>query len=70
MMEDRQAELSRKYLEEYLASRGHTWESVHALPPDQARKLLIEASTYASDKMAEVQMRAHMVDALHGVQPI
>jgi hypothetical protein len=70
MMEDRQAELSRKYLDEYLATRGHTWESVQALPPEQARNILIAASTYASDKMAEVQTRAHMIEELHGAQPI
>ncbi len=70
MTEDRQAKLSSMYLDEFLATRGHTWRSVQLLPPAQARKLLIEASTYASDKMAEVQTRADLVEELHGVQPM
>ncbi|MBI5879404.1 MAG: hypothetical protein HZB53_17285 [Chloroflexi bacterium] len=70
MLEDRQAELLRMFEEEYLQARGYTYHTVQQLPAAQAHKLLVDASTYASNKVAEVQTRAHMLDELHGVHLI
>ena len=70
MLQDRQAELLQMYEEEYLASRGYTYHTVQQLPEAQCRRLLVEASTYASNKVAEVETRAHMINELHGVQPL
>ena len=60
------AKLERMYLEEYLRGKGFTWLGLLQLPPDEARKLRLEASVWASLKLAEVETRAHMVRVLHG----
>jgi hypothetical protein len=65
-MEDPTAKLERVYIEEYLKTKGHTWESVHALPEVERRRFLTEASTYASVKLAEVEGKARVIDELHG----
>ncbi len=65
-MEDPTAKLERMYVEEYLRTKGHTWESVHALPDVERRRFLTEASTYASVKLAEVEGKAKVIDELHG----
>lgn len=54
-----QAPLERMYIEEYLRGRGHDLISVHALPLAQAKRLMREACVYASNKLAEVESRAH-----------
>jgi hypothetical protein len=60
------ANLERVFLEAFLRARGHTLHSVQALPADEARQLLTEASIYASAHLAEVEIRAHFLDELHG----
>lgn len=66
VMSDRQTQLVEHYIEEYLKTRGHTWQSVHALPPDEAKRIFIAASTYASTRLAEIEARAHAVEDIHG----
>ena len=65
-MEDPQAKLGRMYIEEFLRNRGHTWDSVRKLPDEAAKKIMIEASTYAAIKLCEVDARAHVVKEMHG----
>lgn len=60
------AKLERMYLEEYLRGKGFTWLGLLALPPEEARRLRLEASVWASLKLAEVETRAHLVRDLHG----
>lgn len=67
-MEDPSAKLERMYIEEYLKSKGHTWESVHAISEGERKRILTEASTYASVKLAEVEGKAKVVDELHGTR--
>ncbi len=67
-MEDPQAKLGRMYVEEYLRNKGHTWESVRALPEDVAKKIMVEASTYAAIKLCEVDARANVVKQIHDAQ--
>jgi len=69
VMEEPQATLERTYIEAYLRSRGHTLHSLQELPADEAKQLMTEASAYASTRLAEVEMRAHMVDEIHGAAP-
>jgi hypothetical protein len=38
---------------------------LHALPKDEAKRVLAEASVYAATKLAEVEARAHFVRAIH-----
>ena len=56
--------LERCLIEEYLKSRGHTRESLKKLPEDEAHQLLIEASTFASGKLTEIEVRARLVHDL------
>ena len=63
--EDPEAPLENAFIDEYLRSRGHDLESVRALPPAEADRLLTEASVYAASKLAEVESRAHFVHEIH-----
>lgn len=65
-MEDRQTQLSRMYLEEYLRGKGHTWQSVRKLPEAAGKQILIEASTYVAIKLAEVEARARVEQEIRG----
>ncbi len=68
-MEDPQMALARFYVEQYLRSKSFTTKNLHDLPEDQVRRLMVEASTYAALKLAEVETRAHMVGDIHGNAP-
>jgi hypothetical protein len=65
-LHDRDAQLERALIADFLARKGHTFESVHALPADQGAQLLKEASAYASGRLTEVESRAHLQHDLHG----
>lgn len=69
VMQEPEAVLERMYIEEYLRQKGHTLQSVHALPKQEAERLMVEASTYASGRLAEVETRAHFVQDIHGSAP-
>ena len=56
--------LERCLIEEYLKSKGHTRESLKNLPEDEAHQLLVEASTFASGKLSEIEVRARFVKTL------
>jgi hypothetical protein len=57
--------LEKTLLEAYLKGKGYTRENLKNLPPADARQLMKEASTYASNKLAEVELKAHFVKELH-----
>jgi hypothetical protein len=59
------SELERAFMAEFLQDRGHTLNSVRALPPEEAHALLQQASIYASCRLTEVESRAHFVDDMH-----
>ncbi len=63
-VEDRNALLEKTLIEEYLREKGHSLEALKSLPPEQAEKLMKEASQYASLKLEEVEARAHFVKEL------
>ena len=65
-MEDPEAKLATVYIDEYLHGRGHTLESICSLPKEQAKQLMIEASTYAAIKLAEVDTKARVIKEIHG----
>ena len=69
VMEDPEAALETMYIEEYLRGKGHTFQSLQELPEEEARQLMIEASAYASTKLAEVEKRAHLMQEIHGASP-
>jgi hypothetical protein len=64
--EDPHALMERTFIQEYLKGHGHTLESLHELPEAQAKKLMAEASVYASSKLTEMEARAHFVGEVHG----
>ena len=57
--------LEKALIEAYLKGKGYTLEDLKNLPEVKARQLKTEASTYASNKLAEVELRAHFVHELH-----
>ena len=58
---DPHAELEAALFEEYLRSRGFTWDSLAALPRRQQIELLRGAATHATLKLSEMEARAHYV---------
>jgi hypothetical protein len=65
VVQEPEAALERLYIEQYLRQQGHTLQSLHALPKKEAERLMVEASTYASGRLAEVETRAHFLRDLH-----
>jgi hypothetical protein len=63
--EDPMAQLERAFIEEFLKRRGHSLADVHALPHDEATRLMKDASLYASGRLTEVESRAHYLDDMH-----
>jgi hypothetical protein len=61
-----QSALERKLINEYLQRKGHQIDDLRLLPKDEARQLLIEASNYASLKLAEVESRAKFRKDIRG----
>jgi hypothetical protein len=45
--------LERSYIEEYLGQKGHTRASLGRLSHFERRRLMVEASIYASGRLAE-----------------
>jgi hypothetical protein len=65
IMEDPEGQLETALVEEFLRARGFDSSALHALPADEAKRVLTEASVYAATKLAEVEARAHFVRAIH-----
>jgi hypothetical protein len=57
--------LERILIETYLEGKGYTRERLKDLPKEDAKQLMKEASTYASGKLAEVEVKAHLMQVLH-----
>jgi hypothetical protein len=66
VLHDPLAELERQLIRAYLAGAGHDLEGVLARTDADARRLLAEASRYASAKLSEVEARWHYLHKLHG----
>lgn len=58
LFEGPQSKLERRYIDEYLKSKGVRWVDLGQLPAAEARKLMIEASRYATAKLAQHEARA------------
>jgi hypothetical protein len=57
--------MERTLIDAYLKGKGYVLEDLKRLPEDEARRLKVEASIYASNKLAEVELRAHLMQTLH-----
>ena len=58
--ETHQFALESRFIDEYLRLKGCRWEDLSLLPEAQAKRLMIEASRYASLKLAEHEARAKL----------
>ncbi len=65
-LEEPLADLERQLISAYVAGAGHDVHALHARDDEEARRLLAEASRYASVRLSEVEARSHYVRALHG----
>jgi hypothetical protein len=64
---DLHAKLERTLIDEYLRGRGHDPRTLRERDDPEAHLLLVEASTYAAGRLAEVEARAHYVHDIHRV---
>ena len=53
-----QSALERKYIKEFLESKGFNFDNLDRLPEDEKEQLMREACQYAYLKLAEVESRA------------
>ena len=60
-LRERHAILERAFIDEFLAKRGYTLQSVDRLPPGDREPLLRAAATFATLKLAEIEARARLV---------
>ncbi len=58
MSEGPQSALEKKFVEEYLQSKGYSRDNLHKLPEELVKQLMREACMYASLKLAEVQAKS------------
>jgi hypothetical protein len=56
--------LERALIDEFLAERGHTLQSVCNLALPVQRELLRRAASYATLRLTEIEARAHLVEDL------
>jgi hypothetical protein len=55
------ADLEMTYIKKYLHERGYSYTDLAMLPEEEATKLRIEASQYASFKLEELESRARLL---------
>ena len=65
-IEEPLAELERQLIGAYLAGAGHNFHDLMMRGDEAARELLAEASLYASERLSEIESRAHFLRKLHG----
>jgi hypothetical protein len=57
--------LEQKFIIEFLQERGLTLQDLKTLTPDEARKIRVEASRYATARLAELEARARFISTIH-----
>jgi hypothetical protein len=58
------ADLEMMYIEKYLGEKGFSLKELARLPEEEATRLKIEASQYASFKLEELESRARLLTKL------
>lgn len=61
-----QAVLEFSFIELYLAGKGYCRSELDRFSDEEARALLVEASIFASNKLAEIETRYNLVKNLSG----
>ncbi len=64
-LDEPQAQLERRLIEEYVRNLGLDPDAVRTCSDPAARKVLTDAAQYAALKLTEVESRAHYVRDLH-----
>lgn len=64
IFDDVHPSLEKILIETYLKEKGYTLKDLKRLPEDEAKRLMKEASTYASCKLAEVEGKANLMELL------
>jgi hypothetical protein len=62
------AELESQLIRAYVAGAGYDLDALLVRTDQDARRLLAEASRYASAKLSEVEARSHYLHELRGEQ--
>jgi hypothetical protein len=65
-LEEPLAELERHLISAYVAGAGEDLHRLQTRGDDDARRLLAEASRYASVKLSEIEARFRYLRTLHG----
>ena len=65
-MKEPLADLERELINAYLAGAGHDFHALLLRNDDQARRLLTDASLYATARLTEVESRSHYLRSLRG----
>ena len=67
-VEEPLAELERQLLHAYLAGAGYDFHDLITRDDGDARRLLADASLYASERLSEIEARAHYLNKLRGLE--
>jgi hypothetical protein len=62
--DDIRALLEKGLIDEYLKNKGYDRASLKKLPEDEYRRLMTEASIYASGKLTEIETKARFKETL------
>jgi len=65
-LEEPLAELERHLISTYVAGAGEDLHALHTRTDEAARRLLADASRYASVKLSEIEARFRYLHTLHG----
>jgi hypothetical protein len=65
-LEEPLAQLERQLISAYLAAAGHDFRTLILRGDEAAHRLLAEASLFASERLTEIEARAHFLKKLHG----
>ena len=62
---DSRSYLERQLIIDFLATKGYCQKDLKALPGSKSKKILTEASIYASNKLAEIQAKHRYLQTIH-----
>jgi hypothetical protein len=65
-LQDLHAELEIALIDEFLRARGMDRRRLPELSPEEATRLMKEASAHATAQLSEFESRAHYVHEMHG----
>ena len=65
-VEEPLSQLERELMTAYIAGAGENIETLVSRTDEQARRLLADASMYATARLAEVESRLHYLKSLRG----